>query len=41
MQFEVDIATAELERAQQRLMALEKEKEDLVAQVSNSVRHSR
>jgi len=34
MQFEVEIATAEMERAQQRLMTLEKEKEDLVAQVS-------
>ena len=34
MQSELEIATAEMERAQQRLMSLEREKEALVAQVS-------
>jgi hypothetical protein len=37
MQFEVEIATAEMERAQQRLMTLEREKEGLVAQVSDTL----
>ena len=39
-QFEVEIATAEMERAQQRLMTLEREKEDLVAKVSNMLTQS-
>ena len=34
LQSELEIATAEMERAQQRLMSLEREKEALVAQVS-------
>ena len=34
-QFEVEIATAEMERAQQRLMTLEREKQNLEAKVSN------
>jgi len=37
MQLEVEIATAEMERAQQRLMTLEREKNNLVAQVSIAV----
>lgn len=36
MRSEVEIATAEMERAQQRLVALERERESLLAQVSTA-----